>query len=64
MPEGPSIILMKENLQPFAGEKVTEFLGMPNLKKMPLPARFFLKLEHLESRLILFLKKLPSVFIY
>lgn len=28
MPEGPSIILMKESLQPFVGQQVKEVSGM------------------------------------
>ncbi len=33
MPEGPSIILMKENLQPFAGQQVTEVSGNAKFEK-------------------------------
>ncbi|UKB82127.1 endonuclease [Chryseobacterium sp. MEBOG06] len=33
MPEGPSIILMKENLQPFVGKKVTEASGNAKFDK-------------------------------
>ena len=33
MPEGPSIILMKETLQPFAGQQVTEVSGNAQFEK-------------------------------
>ncbi|KFE97937.1 DNA-formamidopyrimidine glycosylase family protein [Chryseobacterium luteum] len=36
MPEGPSIILMKENLQPFVGNQVTEASGNAKFDKEPL----------------------------
>ncbi len=36
MPEGPSIILMKESLQPFTGNKVTEASGNAKFEKEPL----------------------------
>ncbi|MDQ0782170.1 DNA-formamidopyrimidine glycosylase family protein [Chryseobacterium sp. W4I1] len=36
MPEGPSIILMKENLLPFVGNKVTEVSGNAKFEKEPL----------------------------
>lgn len=36
MPEGPSILLMKEDLQKFAGKKVTATSGDSNFEKEPL----------------------------
>lgn len=36
MPEGPSIILMKESLQPFVGKQVTEASGNAKFEKEPL----------------------------
>jgi len=36
MPEGPSIILMKESLQPFTGNQVTESSGNAKFEKEPL----------------------------
>ncbi|WP_223559233.1 DNA-formamidopyrimidine glycosylase family protein [Chryseobacterium lathyri] len=36
MPEGPSIILMKESLQPFTGHQVTEASGNAKFEKEPL----------------------------
>lgn len=36
MPEGPSIILMKENLQPFVGNQITEASGNAKFDKEPL----------------------------
>ena len=36
MPEGPSIILMKESLQPFVGKQVTEVSGNAKFDKEPL----------------------------
>jgi endonuclease-8 len=36
MPEGPSIILMKESLQPFVGKQVTEASGNAKFDKEPL----------------------------
>ncbi|MBE4948420.1 DNA-formamidopyrimidine glycosylase family protein [Chryseobacterium culicis] len=45
MPEGPSIILMKENLQPFAGEKVTEISGNAQFEKDAFAGQILLEIR-------------------
>jgi endonuclease-8 len=45
MPEGPSIILMKENLQEFVGKKVTEASGNAKFEKEPLIGKTLLEIR-------------------
>lgn len=45
MPEGPSIILMKESLQEFVGQKVTEALGNAKFEKEPLIGKTLLEIR-------------------
>ncbi|REC50241.1 DNA-formamidopyrimidine glycosylase family protein [Chryseobacterium pennipullorum] len=45
MPEGPSILLMKENLQPFVGQKVTEASGNAKFDKEPLIGQTLLEIR-------------------
>ncbi|MCJ7932346.1 MAG: endonuclease [Chryseobacterium sp.] len=45
MPEGPSIILMKENLQQFAGQKVTEASGNAKFEKEPFVGQTLLEIR-------------------
>jgi endonuclease-8 len=45
MPEGPSIILMKENLQEFVGKKVTEVSGNAKFEKEPLIGKTLLEIR-------------------
>lgn len=45
MPEGPSIILMKESLQPFVGKKVTEASGNAKFEKEPFIGQTLLEIR-------------------
>ncbi|CAM3108381.1 endonuclease [Chryseobacterium flavum] len=45
MPEGPSIILMKESLQPFVGQIVTEASGNAKFEKEPLIGQTLLEIR-------------------
>ncbi|WP_027373374.1 DNA-formamidopyrimidine glycosylase family protein [Chryseobacterium sp. UNC8MFCol] len=45
MPEGPSIILMKESLQPFVGKQVTEASGNAKFDKEPLLGQILLEIR-------------------
>lgn len=45
MPEGPSIILMKENLQPFVGQQVTEASGNAQFYKEPFVGQTLLEVR-------------------
>ncbi|UEQ77855.1 DNA-formamidopyrimidine glycosylase family protein [Chryseobacterium arthrosphaerae] len=45
MPEGPSIILMKENLQPFVGQQVTEASGNTQFDKEPFVGQTLLEVR-------------------
>lgn len=45
MPEGPSIILMKENLQPFVGQQVTEASGNAQFDKEPFVGQTLLEVR-------------------
>ncbi|UOU97190.1 endonuclease [Chryseobacterium daecheongense] len=45
MPEGPSILLMKESLQKFTGEKVIEVSGNAQFDKDPLQGRILLEIR-------------------
>ncbi len=45
MPEGPSIILMKENLQPFVGQQVTEASGNAKFDKEPFAGQTLLEIR-------------------
>jgi endonuclease-8 len=56
MPEGPSIILMKESLQPFVGKQVTEASGNAKFDKEPLLGQILLEIRTFGNKPILFLK--------
>lgn len=45
MPEGPSIILMKENLLPFVGQQVTEVSGNAQFEKEPFIGQTLLEIR-------------------
>ncbi|ROI06879.1 endonuclease [Chryseobacterium sp. G0240] len=45
MPEGPSIILMKESLQPFVGKQVTEAAGNAKFDKEPFVGQTLLEIR-------------------
>lgn len=45
MPEGPSILLMKESLQKFTGEKVIEVSGNAQFDKDPLQGKILLEIR-------------------
>lgn len=45
MPEGPSILLMKESLQKFTGEKVMEASGNAQFDKEPLKGKILLEIR-------------------
>ncbi|GAB0157419.1 endonuclease [Chryseobacterium sp. Alg-005] len=45
MPEGPSILLMKESLQKFTGEKIIDASGNAQFDKEPLQGKILLKIR-------------------
>ncbi|EJL75482.1 DNA-formamidopyrimidine glycosylase family protein [Chryseobacterium populi] len=45
MPEGPSILFMKENLQPFVGRKVIDANGNAKFDKTPLKGKTLLEIH-------------------
>ncbi|ASK29775.1 endonuclease [Chryseobacterium sp. T16E-39] len=45
MPEGPSILIMKESLQEFTGKKITEARGNAKFEKEPLVGKILLEIK-------------------
>ncbi len=64
MPEGPSIILMKESLQKFVGHKVTDASGNAKFDKEIYIGQTLREIRTFGKQTYLVLTKQPSVFIY